>query len=93
MDAVNNLPKPVVIGVIVVILVIAGFIIFSTVNNIVTNNGYGTKEDIARRQGQGGNASGRMAPTAPQTQGGGGGASRGGYPAGYGSQGSSSSGR
>jgi hypothetical protein len=91
MDAVNNLPKPVVIGAVIVVLLIAGFVVFSTVNGIVTNNGYGTKADIARRQQQGGGASngGRTAPAGVQGQNQGYGNNRGGYPGGYGSQGSS----
>src|SRR5690349_14343771 len=85
MNAVNNFPKPVIIGVVVVLVAIAGFVIFRTANNIATNNGYGSREDIARLQAQGGSNSqggGHTATehAAPSQQGYG----RGGYPSGYG---------
>jgi len=83
METVNNFPKPVVIGVVVVLLVVAAFVIFRTANSIATNNGYGTREDIARLQAQGAKNGGHTATehTAPSQQG----YSRGGYPSGYGS--------
>jgi hypothetical protein len=82
MNAVNNFPKPVIIGVVVVLMLIAGFVIFRTASNVSSNYGYGSREDIARLQQQGGAGQdgGRSAPTntqsAPQ------GSGRGGYPTG-----------
>ena len=89
MNAVNNFPKPVIIGVVVVLVLIAGFVIFRTASNVSSNYGYGSREDIARLQAQGGaaNNGGRSAPTNTQSAPAGGG--RGGYPGGYGGSGSS----
>lgn len=85
MNAVNNLPKPVVIGSVVVLVLIAGFVIFRTVSNVQSNYGYGSREDIAKLQEQGGanQSGGRTRPANASGQGNGG-PGRGGYPGGYG---------
>jgi len=87
MNAVNNFPKPVIFGIVAVLLVVAAVVIFRTARDVATNNGYGTKEDIIARQKGGGAVQngGRTAPTITGGQNGGSG--RGGDPAGYGSRG------
>jgi len=85
MDALNNLPKPVIIGVAVVLVLIAGFVIFSTVSNVANNNGYGSKEEIIARQQGNAKTGGHTAPVGgPPSAANGGGGGRGGYPSGYG---------
>ena len=48
----NSLPKPLVIGGVIVILAIAAFIIFKTTAGKGENEGYGSPEEIQKRQQQ-----------------------------------------
>ena len=49
----NNLPKPAIIGVAVLVLVIALVLIFRTVKGGGENSAYGSKEEIDARQAAG----------------------------------------
>ena len=49
MDAINNLPRPLIIGVVVVLVLLAGFVVFRSVSGDASG-GYGSKEEIMQRQ-------------------------------------------
>lgn len=49
----NNIPKPVVMGITVVVLILAAFVIFRTMAGGGENSAYGSKDEIAKRQAAG----------------------------------------
>ncbi len=59
----NNLPKPAVIGITILIALIALVIIFRTVKGGGENSAYGSKEEIMRQQAVGKGQADQARPT------------------------------